>query len=223
MATLSDSSGVTTLSMEAEMDLSTMRANVRRDLKDTDASAYRWTDEELDGHIGRAVAEYGEVCPLVATVEKTAGPSSTYDLSSEPGYRWCLGAEYPLDEAPRSLVGMEETSPGLVVLLLDEGSRPTSGESVRFYYAKNHTLSSASTLPPEHEGTVARGAAAYALAAMARYAVDRIAASGHSAAEWRALAEAELASFRAELERWQHQAAGAVSTWGAVPEGWETV
>ena len=205
------------------MDLTTMRASLRKDLKDADASAYRWTDAELDRHIGRAVLEYSEACPLIATVSKTAGSSAMYDLSAESGYLWCEAAEWPLDQSPRALVGVQETARGTVALLLDEVELPPSGESVRFYYAQSHSLGATSTLPAEHEEVVAQGAAAYALAAMARYAVDRIAASGRSAAEWRALAEAELAAFRASLERLRRPAAGVAAVWGEKPMGWEAV
>jgi len=34
------------------MNLSDMRTIVRRDLKDEDAGNYRWTNDELDRHIG---------------------------------------------------------------------------------------------------------------------------------------------------------------------------
>ena len=39
------------------MDLGEMRTRLRRELKDEDAANYRWTDDELDRHIARAVAE----------------------------------------------------------------------------------------------------------------------------------------------------------------------
>jgi len=40
------------------MNLVDMRTIVRRDLHDEDANNYRWTDDELDRHIGHAVKDY---------------------------------------------------------------------------------------------------------------------------------------------------------------------
>ena len=200
-----------------------MRASIRKDLKDTDAAAYRWTDVELDRHIGRAVAEYSEACPLLAVTTKEAGASATYDLSGEVGYLWCELAEWPVDQAPQALIGVHEQVKGMVALLLDQGDLPAAGESVKFYYAKAHTLGAGSTLPTEHEEVVARGAVACALASMARYAVDRVAASGRSAAEWQALAAAEMKGFRAELERIRRPARSLVAVWGEKGVAWDSV
>ena len=44
--------------------LATIRAEVRRDLHDEDAAAFRWVDTVLDRHIKRAVREYSMVSPL---------------------------------------------------------------------------------------------------------------------------------------------------------------
>jgi hypothetical protein len=205
------------------MDLATMRAQVRRDLKDTDASAYRWTDAELDGHIARALAEYGESCPLAATATKTAGALPDYDLSAEGGYLWCIEAEWPIGKSPTSRVPIWERTRGSVRLQLAEGSLPMQGESVRFYYAKAHTLGATSTVPPEHEPVVQLGAVAYALAAMAAYSVDRIATTGRGAEEWFRLSAAALESFRRELNRIGRRASGGFAGWGEVAESWRTV
>ena len=40
------------------MNLSEMRAIVRRDLHDEDANNYRWTDDELNRHIAHAVKDF---------------------------------------------------------------------------------------------------------------------------------------------------------------------
>ena len=40
------------------MNLSEMRTTVRRDLKDEDASNYRWTNDELDRHIAKRAEQF---------------------------------------------------------------------------------------------------------------------------------------------------------------------
>ena len=55
--------------------ITTIRALVRRDLKDEDSANYRWTDDEIDRAIDKAVLEYSEYCPLsvlssLATVDR---------------------------------------------------------------------------------------------------------------------------------------------------------
>ena len=62
------------------MNLSTMRTLVRRDLHDEDAANYRWTDSELDRHIGRAVKELSLAAPLEAKTSLTTAAGSR-DLS----------------------------------------------------------------------------------------------------------------------------------------------
>src|SRR3989337_900717 len=55
--------------------IATIRARVRQDLHDEDSASYRWTDAELDRHIGRAVGELSLTAPLEAktTLTTTAG------------------------------------------------------------------------------------------------------------------------------------------------------
>ncbi len=40
------------------MNLTDMRTLVRRDLHDEDATSYRWTNDELDRHIARALKDF---------------------------------------------------------------------------------------------------------------------------------------------------------------------
>ena len=46
------------------MNLVEMRARVREDLQDTDSQNYRWTDDEVDGAVLRAVDEYSIHAPI---------------------------------------------------------------------------------------------------------------------------------------------------------------
>ena len=62
------------------MNLSQMRALVRRDLHDEDAANYRWSDDELDRHITRAVRELSLAAPLEGKAVLTTTADSR-DLS----------------------------------------------------------------------------------------------------------------------------------------------
>ena len=57
------------------MNLSEMRAIVRRDLHDEDDGNYCWTNNELDRHIAHAVKGFSEAIPLEqeATKATTSG------------------------------------------------------------------------------------------------------------------------------------------------------
>ena len=46
------------------MNLTEMRAIVRRDLHDEDDANYLWSNNELDRHISHAVQEFSQALPL---------------------------------------------------------------------------------------------------------------------------------------------------------------
>ena len=79
------------------MDLPTMRARVRRDLHDEDSDNYRWTDDELDRHIQRALNEVSTASPheLKAVLTASAG-SRELSLSSLSGLLSVQAVEYPV-------------------------------------------------------------------------------------------------------------------------------
>ncbi len=65
------------------MNLTQMRAIVRRDLHDEDAANYRWTNDEIDRHIARAVnaADSAEV------ITSSPAPGETAPLASSASVR----------------------------------------------------------------------------------------------------------------------------------------
>ena len=86
------------------MNLSEMRAIVRRDLKDEDAANYRWTDDELDRHITHTVREFSEVIPYEQKVTKaTTLGSRDVDISSLSDRIMVQAVEYPVDKFPKQL------------------------------------------------------------------------------------------------------------------------
>ncbi len=152
------------------MDLSTMRALVRRDLKDEDPNHYRWSDDEIDRAIQRAVAELSRWVPreMTADVQTTEG-SYGLDISEISRRIRIEKVEFPIGETPPSFVRFSTFNDTLTML----GASPGDGGDARVYYTTVHTLDgSTSTVPAHLEHVVALGAAAYAVLAMAQYVTE---------------------------------------------------
>ncbi|MBI2910024.1 MAG: hypothetical protein HYX92_20475 [Chloroflexi bacterium] len=162
------------------MDLSEMRTRVRKDLHDD--NALRWSDGELDRHIGHALREVGLAVPLEAKVPlTTVAGSRELSLSSLADLVGVEAVEYPAGRYPPSYVRFSVWA-GVLTLLVD--AAPGSGEAVNVYYGKLHTLdASTSTLPSALEDLLAIGAAAYAAIEWASYATNRVNLGGE--ATWR--------------------------------------
>jgi hypothetical protein len=159
-----------------------MRTRLRRDLHDEDAGNYRWSDDELDRHIDRAVRELSLAAPREAKATlTTAAESRDLSLSSLTDLVVVEAVEYPVDKYPASYVSFSLWA-GTLTLLVDEV--PLSAQSVNVYYGRMHTLDeSTSTIPPDLEETLVGGAAAYAAIEWASFATNRINAGGNDA--WR--------------------------------------
>ena len=189
------------------MNLSAMRALVRRDLHDEDAENYRWSDDELDRHIERAVRETSLAAPLAtkATLTTTAG-SRELSLSSVSDRVVVEAVEYPLGQYPPAYVAFSLWGDTLTLLV---DSAPLSEQDVEVYYGKLHTLDeSGSTLPAVLEDIVATGAAGYAALEWASFATNRVNAGGSET--WRdylVWGEQRLAAFSAALARHGHRSA----------------
>ena len=85
------------------MHLTEMRTRVRRDLRDTDPADERWSDDELDRHIERAVRELSLAAPLeaVATLT-TASGSRDLDAAALAARVSIDTVEYPAGQYPPS-------------------------------------------------------------------------------------------------------------------------
>ena len=84
------------------MNLSDMRAILRRDLHDEDAGNYRWSDDELDRHITHATREFSEAIPLEQKETKaTTSNSREIDISSLSDRIMVQAIEYPVGRFPR--------------------------------------------------------------------------------------------------------------------------
>ncbi len=162
--------------------ISDIRARVRTDLHDEDSQNYRWTDAELDRHIGRAVTELSLATPLEAksTLTTTAG-SRDVSITSLSDRVSVEAVEYPTGKYPPVYVRFSLWA-DILTLLVD--SSPDGGENVDVYYAKLHTLdATTSTLPQALEDLVATGAGGYAALEWASFATNRVNVGGEDV--WR--------------------------------------
>lgn len=182
------------------MNLSEMRAVLRRDLHDEDANNYRWTDDELDRHIAHAVSQFSQALPLEDTADiATTADSRDVDISQLADRVMIEAVEYPIGSYPATYRRFALWQDTLTIL----SDIVPDGSDARIYYGKLHTLdASSSTIPTQHEDLVALGAAAYALLEWANYAINRVNVGGaDTAVTYQKQGSELLARFRKELKR----------------------
>ena len=189
------------------MNLPQLRSRVRRDLKDEDFSNYRWTDEELNRHIDRAVREFSLAVPREVQAVLTTAQSRELSVSTLSDRVAVEVVEYPRGQYPPSYVLFSLWGDTLT-LLIDKV--PASGEEVVVYYGRLHTLdNTTSTLPPHLEEVVAMGAEGFACLEWANFAINRVNTGG--AGTWReylTFGQEKLGAFMEALAR--HGKKGAV-------------
>jgi hypothetical protein len=182
------------------MDLNTMRTIVRRDLKDEDAGNYRWSDDELERHIARAVEEFSEAVPFPAkaTLPTTSG-SRVIDISPLTDRVMVEAVEYPLEMFPPSYQKFALWGHALT-LFSDE---TPDGSDCNVYYGMLHTLDAdGSTIPTRYEDLIATGAEGYAAVEWASFAINRVSIGGATTpSEFLAWGNERLKQFRSELRR----------------------
>jgi hypothetical protein len=183
------------------VNLSQMRARVRQDLHDEDSANYRWTDAELDRHIGRAVREFSLAAPLEAKATLAATPGSRdISIAGLTDVVAIEAVEYPAAKYPPSYV---RYSVWLTTLTLLIDAAPAAAEDVNVYHTKLHTLdASTSTIPAKFEDVVAGGAAGYAAVEWASFATNRVNVGGQDVwREYLAWGQDRLAEFQRALAR----------------------
>ena len=189
------------------MNLPQLRSRVRRDLKDEDFSNYRWTDEELNRHIDRAVREFSLAAPREAQAVLTTAQSRELSLSTLSDRVAVEVVEYPRGQYPPSYVPFSLWGETLT-LLIDKV--PASGEEVVVYYGRLHTLdNTTSTIPPHLEEVLAMGVEGFACLEWANFAINRVNTGG--AGTWReylTFGQEKLGAFMEALAR--HGKKGAV-------------
>ena len=182
------------------MNLPQLRSRVRRDLKDEDFSNYRWTDEELNRHIERAVREFSLAAPREAQAVLTTAQSRELSLSTLSDRVAVEVVEYPRGQYPPSYVPFSLWGDTLT-LLIDKV--PASGEEVVVYYGRLHTLdNTTSTIPPHLEEVLAMGVEGFACLEWANFAINRVNTGG--AGTWReylTFGQEKLGAFMEALAR----------------------
>ncbi len=182
------------------MNLTDMRALVRRDLHDENSSSYRWTNDEIDRHIAHAVRDFSEAVPYEQKATKaTTSGSREVNIYTITDRIMVEAVEYPVDKFPRRYQRISLWADVLTLL----GDEVPDGSNAYIYYGKLHSLgSSSSTIPAMYEDLIAAGAAGYAAVEWAIYAVNRVNVSGLPAPEgflnW---GRERLSYFRQELRR----------------------
>lgn len=193
--------------------LTDLRSKMRRDLHDEDSASYRWSDDVLNRHLERAVAD----------ISAAAGRTATATLAAEDGVRsYDLSAiadlcdrpqamqlvEWPSDETPRSSTPFRVWANRLY-LLADEA--PVAGDSIRIWYTRPHVLSEESTtLSPDEQELALLGAEAYAALELEAYSAGRLTVTGRAGQDYRAWGQHLLGRFRQGLDERRRQAALAV-------------
>lgn len=158
------------------MNLVEMRGLVRRDLKDEDPSNCRWTDDEIDRAIRRALLELSRAIPRErrSTVPTTDG-SREIDISSLEDRITVDRVEFPADGhagQPQPFAVYGDT-------LRLTGKEEGDGTDCYIYWTSVHSLDQeTSTVPAYLEDVLALGAAAYAVLALAQYRTDTAALGG---------------------------------------------
>lgn len=161
------------------MDLSQMRARLRRDLHDEDATNYRWTDNELDRHLDRTLREFSQAVPRQARATLTTSASRELSLATLTDLVSIEAVEYPTSQYPPCYVRFSRWE-NTLTLLVDQV--PPAGEQVYLYYGRLHALdATTSTIPPHLEDMVTTGAAGYAALEWASFAINRVNVGGEQA------------------------------------------
>ncbi|MFC2070314.1 hypothetical protein ACFLTB_03990 [Chloroflexota bacterium] len=182
------------------MNLTDMRAVVRRDLHDEDENNYRWTDDELDRHIAHSVRDFSEAIPLEQkAVKATTSGSREIDISSITDRIMVEAVEYPVEKFPRRYQRFSLWADTLTLL----GDEVPDGSNADIYYGKIHTLSvSTSTIPAMYEDVIATGACGYAAVEWSVYAVNRVNVGGMPTPDdFMKWGREKLSQFRQELKK----------------------
>ncbi len=181
------------------MNLTEIRAVIRRDLKD-EATPYRWSNDELDRHTGHAVKDFSEELPLEAKATlATVSGSREIDITSLSDRVMVQAVEYPAGRFPRCYQRFSLWKDCLTLL----GAEIPDGSNAHVYYGRLHTLNEAgSTIPAYLEDLITAGAEGYAALEWAVYTVNRVNVGGNSTAqEFINWGKERLACFREELKR----------------------
>ena len=135
-------------------------------------SAYKWSDDEMERHIRRALKDLSYYIPQEYRAElATIAGSRDIDIATLTDRVRVFAVEYPEDQFPPAYQRFSLWQDTVTLL----GDRVPDGSDCRVYYGKLHTIDMQScTLPAHLEDLLSVGAQGYALQAYASFAVDRL-------------------------------------------------
>ena len=183
------------------MNLTEMRARVREDLQDTDSQNYRWSDDEVDGAVLRAVDEYSLATPIEQQDDiATTDGDPELDISSLTGLLKIESIEFPIGQTPEYL---QRTEYWAGHLYMGDGG---DGEDARVKWLKKHSLTAESTtMPAEHEEIIILGATGYLAMSASAYTVDRASIAGrHATINFKAWGKERLSRYDRKLKEVGH-------------------
>ena len=156
------------------MNLTEMRARVREDVQDEDEANYRWTNDQVDGAIERAVRKFSIVAPIQQQDDiATVASSRDIDISSLSGLIRVESVEFPIGENPSHYQKFRIWQD--TIQMSDEGD----GGNARVKWYKEHTLDAeSSTIPTQFEEIIVLGATGYLASSASVYTVDKATIAG---------------------------------------------
>lgn len=178
-----------------------IRARIRKDLHDTDASSYHWPDSQLDRHIERALDELSLAIPQEKTLSlATTAGSRELSLGSVEGLIDIETVEFPIGGFPPTYVDFSRWSDTLT-LNLEEAP---SGETAAIFYTARQTLDDDGTsLPGSLEDLLCMGAAAYAALEQSVFTIDRLNTGEQVARDYEDWGRARLTAFSQLLHQYR--------------------
>jgi hypothetical protein len=181
--------------------LVSLRGQLRVDLRDGDASAYRWSDAELDRHLQHANRELSLALPRERmNVVAMVGPSRDIDIGTATfeGLVRVYAVEWPVNQFPPIYVQFQTWQ---TTLTLQTEQLVPNNDNVRIFWGSLHTLDEdLSTLPAYAEEAVLVGAAGYAAVEWSSFATNRANVAGVEAVDdYRTWGNARLNAFRDRL------------------------
>lgn len=171
-----------------------LRAQVRKDLRDTTSGAYRWDDDQIDRHIANALSELSLALPAerAVTVATTAG-SRELSLAAIAGLIDVEAVEYPAGQFPPCYTGFA-TWAGTLLL---QTATPPGGDDAIIYCTARHTLDDeGSTLTAEQADLVAMGASALAALEQSVATANELVTGEHTSMRYGEWGRARLTAFR---------------------------
>jgi hypothetical protein len=193
--------------MPSSETLSTLRARVENSLQD--AANAKWTAEQIDEAITQALQQYSHITPAetVGTIALVAA-GREISLSTLTGYLDVLRVWWDYDSSDPAFPPNWrdfEVWPG-DLLYINDPTEPQSGDVVRVWYTKPHTLNglsaaTATTFPVSHERIIIQGAVALALIARSSGRSEKVNVDSKATSNLLAIATASLHEFNAALNR----------------------